>query len=260
MASVFLYVKFKQIPIFSSRINRENNKREKSRFRFNGSKVMKPIILLILLLFINPFTSSATVELKNKNITHFENPFLLGDWYFFKPKDAESDYDVLHISLSSNHDFFIEMIEMESNSADVWRGEFSLSQEHIRFEGDEEEPQVYHYQVSHNRLYLNGIEFFKVVPENFIGSWSSKLVSGEDIMASNVKALNLKLRSDFIFSLEVVSTTGKKNQQVGYYYFEDDDLVLLYEEGEQESTFTIKEDVLELKNEQFGMYALLQRE
>jgi hypothetical protein len=216
--------------------------------------------LFILLFFMNPLAANAKVELENNSLTYFENPFLIGDWYFFKPPHVENDYDVLHIRLSSDNEFSIEMIETSSNTAEEWKGTFEISQDSIRFEGKEEESQVYHYQVSHNRLYLNGVEFFKVVPERMTGSWNSKLVSGEDIMVSNIESLNLKLRSDFVFLLEVVSDTGKRNQQVGYYYFEDDDLVLLYEDGEQESTFIINNGIFELKNEQFGMYALLQRE
>ncbi|WP_375322412.1 hypothetical protein [Aliivibrio logei] len=221
---------------------------------------MKLMALFILLFFMNPLAANAKVELENNSLTYFENPFLIGDWYFFKPPHVENDYDVLHIRLSSDNEFSIEMIETSSNTAEEWKGTFEISQDSIRFEGKEEESQVYHYQVSHNRLYLNGVEFFKVVPERMTGSWNSKLVSGEDIMVSNIESLNLKLRSDFVFLLEVVSDTGKRNQQVGYYYFEDDDLVLLYEDGEQESTFIINNGIFELKNEQFGMYALLQRE
>ncbi len=221
---------------------------------------MKLMTLFILLFFMSPFVSNAKVELENKSLTYFENPFLIGDWYFFKPAHVENDYDVLHIALNSANEFTIEMIETSSNTVEEWKGIFEISQDSIRFEGREDESQVYHYQVSHNRLYLNGVEFFKVVPERMIGSWNSKLVSGEDIMVSNIESLNLKLRSDFVFLLEVISETGKRNQQVGYYYFEDDDLVLLYEDGEQESTFIINEGIFELKNEQFGMYALLQRE
>jgi len=221
---------------------------------------MKSILLAVSLFFISPLISSSTIELENKNLTFFENPFLLGDWYFFKPKHIDNDFDVLHISLNSDHEFLIEMIEIESNTAEEWRGNFILSQDSIRFEGAENDTQIFEYVVSHNRLYLNGLEFFKSVPDQMTGSWSSQSVSGEDIMASDVKSLNLKLRSDFIFALEVISSTGKKNQQIGYYYFEDNDLVLLYEGGEQESTFYISNGFLELKNEQFGMYALLVRE
>lgn len=221
---------------------------------------MKLMTLFILLFFMSPFVSNAKVEIDNKSLTYFENPFLIGDWYFFKPDHVDNDYDVLHIALSSENEFKIEMIEIASNTAETWQGTFNISQDSIRFEGKGEESQVYNYKVSHNRLYLNGVEFFKVVPDQMVGSWNSKLVSGEDIMVSNVQSLNLKLRPDFVFLLEVISETGKKNQQVGYYYFENNDLVLLYEEGEQESTFIIKEDVFELKNDQFGMYALLQRE
>ncbi|MDD9157560.1 hypothetical protein PVK64_15420 [Aliivibrio sp. S4TY2] len=226
---------------------------------------MKTIILFFILFFIlfsvTSFASdeSMTIE-ERRSLTYFSNPFLIGDWYFFKPAHVENDYDVLHISLSSNNQFRIEMIEMASNTAEEWEGSFEISQDSIRFKGNEDESQIYHYQVSHNRLYLNGVEFFKVVPERIIGSWNSELVSGEDIMVSNVKSLNLKLRSDFIFSLEVISHTGQSNHHIGYYYFENNDLVLLYEEGEQESTFHITEDLLEIKNEQFGMYALLVRQ
>lgn len=221
---------------------------------------MKLIMLTVLLFFTFPFASNAKVEFENNSLTYFENPFLIGDWYFFKPDHVENDYDVLHITLNSDNQFKIEMIEIASNSAEEWKGTFDISQDSIRFEGEGEVAQVYNYQVSHNRLYLNGVEFFKVVPDRMIGSWNSKLVSGEDIMASNVESLNLKLRSDFVFLLEIISETGKKNQQVGYYYFEDNDLVLLYEDGEQESTFMINDGTFELKNEQFGMYALLQKE
>ncbi len=93
--------------------------------------------------------------------------------------------------------------------------------------------------------------------KSLIGSWYSEYVSGEDIMASNIKSLNLTFRSDFIFSLEVISDTGDSNFHIGYYYFENNDLVLLYQEGEQESKFELTDDYLEIKNDQFGMYALL---
>ncbi|MGF1808168.1 hypothetical protein L4C31_23310, partial [Aliivibrio sifiae] len=176
---------------------------------------MKLMTLFILLFFMSPFVSNAKVELENKSLTYFENPFLIGDWYFFKPAHVENDYDVLHIALNSANEFTIEMIETSSNTVEEWKGIFEISQDSIRFEGREDESQVYHYQVSHNRLYLNGVEFFKVVPERMIGSWNSKLVSGEDIMVSNIESLNLKLRSDFVFLLEVISETGKRNQQVG---------------------------------------------
>lgn len=221
---------------------------------------VKSIVLFFSFILFPSLGSTASIELENKSLTYFENPFLIGDWYFFKPDNIENDYDVLHISLNSEHEFVIEMIEVKSNTAEKWKGSFDISQDSIRFEGGSEASQVYDYQVSHNRLYLNGVEFFKVVPEKITGSWNSQLVSGEDIMASNVKSLNLKLRSDFIFTLEVISETGKINQQIGYYYFEKTDLVLLYEGGEQESKFHIEEDLLEIKNEQFGMYALLVRE
>lgn len=221
---------------------------------------MKLMILSVLLFLISPFVSNAMVEQEKKSLTYFESPFLLGDWYFFKPAHIENAFDVLHISLSSDHQFTIEMIELDKKTSDSWSGQFQLSPDRILFTGENEEAHVYHYQVSHNRLYLNGVEFLKVVPDAFIGTWRSQLVSGEDIMVSDVQNLNLFLGSDFIFSLEVISSTGKRNQKIGYYYFEDDDLVLLYDEGEQESTFEINEDALELKNEQFGMYALLVRD
>ncbi|KAB2824687.1 hypothetical protein [Aliivibrio finisterrensis] len=222
---------------------------------------MKTVILFFIFFSATSFASNESMKIEERrSLTYFSNPFLIGDWYFFKPADVENDYDVLHISLSSNNKFRIEMVEMASNTAEEWEGSFEISQDSIRFEGNEDESEIYDYQVSHNRLYLNGVEFFKVVPEQIIGSWNSELVSGEDIMASNVKSLNLKLRSDFIFSLEVFSHTGKSNHHIGYYYFENNDLVLLYEEGEQESTFYITEDFLEIKNDQFGMYALLVRQ
>ena len=175
---------------------------------------MKSILLSFWLILLSPFSYSNEValDLDANSLTYFENPFLIGDWYFFKPAQVENDYDVLHISLSSTRKFVIEMIEMSTNMAEEWSGTFELSQENIRFGKEGEESQVYQYEVNHNRLYLNGVEFFKVVPESIIGSWHSKLVSGEDIMVSNVESLNLKLRSDFVFLLEVVSHSGKRNQ------------------------------------------------
>ena len=147
------------------------------------------MIVFFWLILLSPSSYSDEVELDldANSLTYFENPFLIGDWYFFKPAHIENDYDVLHISLRSTHQFVIEMIEMSSNTAEQWNGTFELSQESIRFGKEGEESQVYQYQVSHNRLYLNGVEFFKVVPEKIIGTWNSKLVSGEDITVSKVQ-------------------------------------------------------------------------
>lgn len=43
---------------------------------------MKLMTLFILLFFMSPFVSNAKVEIDNKSLTYFENPFLIGDWYF----------------------------------------------------------------------------------------------------------------------------------------------------------------------------------
>lgn len=125
---------------------------------------MKSVLLSFWLILLSPFSYADEVafDLEANSLTYFENPFLIGDWYFFKPAHIENDYDVLHISLSSTHQFVIEMIEMSTNTAEEWSGTFELSQESIRFGKEGEESQVYQYEVSHNRLYLNGVEFLRL--------------------------------------------------------------------------------------------------
>jgi hypothetical protein len=196
----------------------------------------------------------------NLDLTSFDYPFLLGNWYLVNPQPTEGDQDfhTIRLSIVSNYTFLIE-IQKTDYSIEQWRGLYSASTDTLVLGLDSETPQHYNYMVNHNQLMLNGITFVKGLPKNLVGSWASEQITGDDILASEVSSMALTLQPDFVFMFKVESDTGEHAVHQGIYYYEDDHLVLMYEDGEQDSRYTINEDTLTLESENFDMYAVLNR-
>ncbi len=215
--------------------------------------------LLLILACFSALSARADLNLKG-DLTQFDYPFLLGDWYLFNPQPQQSDEDFLTIrlSLSSDYNFNIQ-VEKKDYSVDYWQGIYSVGIDTLILGVDSTIPQYYQYRSSHNRLMLNGITFIKGLPNAIAGAWTSRNIKGDDIMASNVNQMDLILQPDFVFLFMAQSGDGTFVTHEGIYYMEGDHLVLMYEEGEQDSRYSLNQDILTLESVNFDMYAELAR-
>ncbi len=69
--------------------------------------------------------------------------------------------------------------------------------------------------------------------------------------------MTITLRPDFVFMFYVESSDGNMAAYQGIYYFEGNHLVLVYENGQQDSTFTVQDDELLLTNDGYDMQTVL---
>lgn len=215
--------------------------------------------LSIFLIFCS-FSVLSGPSRDNNDLTHFDQPFLLGDWYFLNPKaDTETDsFLAVRLTLASDYSFSID-IQKPDYSIENWSGLFAVDEETLILGFNSDEPQVYEYQSNHHKLNLNGVLFTKALSNGLAGIWSSVTVSGDDKQAKNINQMDLILRPDFLFTFRVRSDTGKEAIHNGVYYTENDRLVLLYQNGEHDTTYTLTEDELTLEVEDGDMFAVLNR-
>lgn len=78
-------------------------------------------------------------------------------------------------------------------------------------------------------------------------------------MANNINHMDLILQPDFVFLFRVSNEAGEESVKQGVFYTEDEYLVLLYENGEQGTTYKLKENELTIQDSSGDMYAVLNR-
>ncbi|NVD06630.1 hypothetical protein FCU94_06855 [Vibrio sp. JPW-9-11-11] len=218
---------------------------------------MKLMAMLSLLLSFSVFADSAR---DNSDLTQFDQPFLLGDWYLVNPNPEQSEENFLAIKLSldSNYSFKID-IQKRDYSVDHWEGLYTANEDTIILGLNSDEPQVYQYSANHNLLNLNGVTFTKALSNALAGMWSSAQLGGDDVASSDVNQLDLILQPDFVFMFRVSNDNGDEAIHRGVYYTEGEHLVLLYENGEHETKYTLNRDTLTLEMEEGALYAVLNR-
>jgi hypothetical protein len=204
--------------------------------------------------------TSAEITRPKSDLTQFDYPFLLGDWYLINPNPAEGHAEFLAIRLhiASNYQFAIE-IQNKDQSVNYWQGDYSLSRDTLVLGLNTDSPQFYNYSANHNQLMLNGIQFSKGYPSALIGRWKSAEIRGDDILASNVSTVSLTLQPDFMFLFMSESVDGNLAAYQGVYYYEGNSLVLLYEKGEHNSRYKIENNNLILESDDFDMYAVMNK-
>lgn len=218
---------------------------------------MKLMALLSLLLSFSVMAESAR---DNSDLTQFDQPFLLGDWYLVNPNPEQSQENFLAIKLSldSNYSFKID-IQKRDYSVDHWEGLYTANEDTIILGLNSDEPQVYQYSANHNLLNLNGVTFTKALSNALAGMWSSDQLGGDDVASSDVDQVDLILQPDFVFMFRVSNDDGDEAIHRGVYYTEGEHLVLLYENGEHETKYTLNRDTLTLEMEEGALYAVLNR-
>ncbi|TVU63035.1 hypothetical protein FQP88_09215 [Vibrio atlanticus] len=225
---------------------------------------MKWILLFLscvsFVAFGSEVASSAQQSKSDSNLSHFDLPLLLGDWYLMNPEPEQEteNFRAIKLTLDSNYSFTID-IQKKDYSVDHWEGLYNANEDTLILGLNTSEPQVYAYSSNHNMLNLNGVLFTKALPNALAGIWSSAELSGSDLSASNIQKMDLVLQPDFVFMFRVSDEVGSEVVRRGVYYTEGDQLVLLYENGEHGTRYTLNSDVLTLQGEEGDMFAVLNR-
>ena len=217
-------------------------------------------------LFIACFSLTATspqLEARyhsRQDLTQFDVPFLLGDWFLFNsaPEASKENFLVVRLTLKSDYSFLID-IQKKDYSIDHWQGQYSLNQDSLILGIDSSTPQHYFYQANHNQLMLNGVIFTKMLTSPLAGTWSGDSLAGSDQSLLNLQSLDLILQPDFIFFFRATGQNGNQTVQQGVFYTEDEQLVLLYPHGEHNTRFQLNQNRLTLDIEQGMLYAELNR-
>ncbi|MEZ9527174.1 hypothetical protein [Enterovibrio norvegicus] len=207
---------------------------------------------------------SLSSAVKAEDLTQFDFPLLLGDWYWFSP-DQQSEpageqgaYKAINISFKSDYRFSVKLLNRDG-SVEEASGKYDLDETTIVLNDDFGDSQHHEYKLNHNQLMLKGAQFTKILPNNLSGAWYSDIIRGKDV-GEEVEQLALMLRPDFLFSARVSGKEGKSITHRGVYFLEDDHLVLIYRGGQQDSQFELSSNTLKLVDNQFGMEAVLQRQ
>ncbi|EHI9240221.1 hypothetical protein J9100_001429 [Vibrio vulnificus] len=220
---------------------------------------MKWLLTLLAALTLSSVYAQDT-STKSADLTYFDTPLLLGDWYLVNPNVEESreDFRAIKLTLNSKYEFQID-IQKREYSIDHWEGIYTANEDTIILGLNTDEPQVYQYESNHNMLNLNGVTFTKGLPNALAGIWSSAQLSGEGMIANQINKMDLILQPDFVFMFRVTSEDGDESVKKGVYYTEGNHLVLLYENGEHDTTYVLDTDQLTLQEESGEMFAVLNR-
>ncbi|EHU4795945.1 hypothetical protein KY858_002430 [Vibrio vulnificus] len=220
---------------------------------------MKWLLTLLAALTLSSVYAQDT-STKSADLTYFDTPLLLGDWYLVNPNVEESreDFRAIKLTLNSKYEFQID-IQKRDYSIDHWEGIYTANEDTIILGLNTDEPQVYQYESNHNMLNLNGVTFTKGLPNALAGIWSSAQLSGEGMIANQINKMDLILQPDFVFMFRVTSEDGDESVKKGVYYTEGNHLVLLYENGEHDTTYILDTDQLTLQEESGEMLAVLNR-
>lgn len=216
--------------------------------------------LIILLSILLSFSVLGNTLRDNSDLTQFDQPFLLGDWYLVNPNPEQSKENFLAIKLTldSNYSFKID-IQKRDYSVDHWEGLYTANEDTIILGLNTTEPQVYQYSANHNLLNLNGVTFTKALSNSLAGMWSSSHFEGEHATRGDLNRYDLILQPDFVFMFRVSNDEGDEAIHRGVYYTEGEHLVLLYENGEHETRYSLNKDTLTLEMEEGALYAVLDR-
>ncbi len=222
-------------------------------------KLLFQWLSLTLLLISTHVTLAAESKITN-DITQFDYPFLLGDWILINdsPTDESQSYQSIHLKLQSDYTFFIQIQKID-NTMEYWDGVYEVSGDTLVLGYGSIDPQHYTFVNTHNRLILNGVSFFKMLSRSVSGAWLSEKLTGSEMTTLGVDKMLLILQPDFVFYFKASNAVGKEVLHKGVYYLEDDHLILVYESGELNTTFTVKNDVMKLHSDDGGMNALLTR-
>lgn len=189
----------------------------------------------------------------------FPQPFLLGDWNFYsQAHDVPSSFQRLQLTLNSDYQFRFRVYQND-DSVKEWSGVYQADRSTLILGADSSMPQSYHYQFSHNQLILDGVYFTKQLPSPLAGLWVSHSLTDHDGQPSWLTRLDLRLQSNFLFSMTLSGLNGERQTRTGIFYIDKQHLVFIYELGEENSRYQIQRNQLNLVSESGDVVASLRR-
>ncbi|MBA5762913.1 hypothetical protein H2O73_11195 [Vibrio sp. 404] len=221
---------------------------------------MRWIAIFLACLSFSAWSANASSDKDLDAISHFDHPFLLGDWYLINPEpdSSQENFIAIKLTLDSNYHFSID-IQKRDFSVDHWEGMYNANEDTIILGLHTDAPQIYSYASNHNMLNLNGVMFTKALSNSLAGIWSSEHLAGDDLLASEVNQMDLILQPDFVFLFKVSNQDGDEAVRRGVYFTEGEHLVLLYEDGEHNARYKLNRDKLTIESDEGGMFAVLNR-
>ncbi|MGO1296616.1 MAG: hypothetical protein ACTMIA_04815 [Vibrio sp.] len=209
---------------------------------------------------VTPF--SVAHQNDQHDLTYFDHPFLLGDWYFVNPHPEQTPdgYRSIYVQLRSDYHFQID-VKKQDHSVQHWQGLFSASDDTLQFQFNSGEKHNYAYQSSHNTLYMNGLYFYKALPRELAGQWTSQNVKNIEKRNNHaIDRIDLLIKPDFVFSFRSVNHQGGETEHQGVFYIEQNHLVLMYENGQHDAKYSVNKDIMTLNMENGALLATLSRE
>ena len=216
-------------------------------------------VILSLWVMVTPF--SWAHQDGQHDITYFDHPFLLGDWYFINPhpEDTPEGYRSIHVQLRSDYRFQID-VKKQDHSVQHWQGHFSANDEALQFQFTNGEKHNYAYQGSHNTLYMNGLYFYKALPRELAGQWKSDDVKNLEAQGKHaVDHIELLIKPDFVFLFRSVTSQGDETVHQGVFYIEQNHFVFMYEHGQHDAKYSLHNDTMTLDMENGSLLATLSR-
>jgi hypothetical protein len=213
-----------------------------------------------MLLLLHSHLVLANVRQINDDLTQFDLPFLLGDWFFVNPDsdEASEGYRTIAMRFGADYTFILDIVRHD-DSVEHWSGHYQADDTTLKLKIGSSDEQVYPYQANHNRLFINGIGFVKVLNDSLAGAWTSQQLTGSEMGSLTLEQVDLVLQSDFIFHFRAKDHNGDEAVHEGIYYTSGDHLVLIYESGLHDTRYMIKENKLTLEVEDGSMLAVLNR-
>jgi hypothetical protein len=222
---------------------------------------MKRLIKVWLLILLSySHLGLANVDQLDDDLTQFDVPILLGDWFFVSPESDESTlgYRAIMMHFGSDYSFSLDLVRHDE-SIEHWDGRYQANDMTIKLNLDSMEEQIYPYQATHNQLFINGIGFVKMVSDSLAGAWTSQQLTGSEMSMLSLEQVDLVLQSDFIFHFRARGRNGLEVIHEGVYYISGDHLVLIYEAGLHDTRYVIEGNALMLEVEDGSMLAVLNR-
>ena len=215
--------------------------------------------LMLILGLTTLFVNAAPTRVMN-DLTQFDHPLLLGDWYVVSDGEGEvaKSYKAIRLNFDSHYEFIMQIYKHDS-SIEYWYGKYQVDKQVIRLTGNGIEPQEYAFSTTHNKLMLNGITFYKGNTIGLAGVWQSETLTGQENELIHLKTMTLVLQPDFVFMIKVIDANGNEAIHQGIYFTEGQHLVLLYQNGGHDTQFTLSENTMTLNVEQGAVEAVLAR-
>lgn len=221
---------------------------------------MKKIVtsLMILLCSFSVFSGEKLEPTKdNRDLTHFDYPFLLGNWKLHPEQAAVLFGHDVFFRFDDDYRYTVKNVRdglMEGQLS----GNFEVEDNFIILYSDVDPSykEKLPFDFNYNIMKMNNYVFNKTAPHNLIGKWKSKDIGSveEEPQMENV---NVVFDPSFVFMLEIEEKNGEKKVQTGVYTVVDNNMLLFFSNGQNAVKFKLEDEDLLLDIEDGALLSRL---